>query len=78
MENKVLSFLSKSHLLLNTSYYEGFYNTFLESLSVKTPIVTTQAVDPNNFIQKNNLGFICMEHSDFANYSKKIYKFLFE
>lgn len=54
----ISSFLSGAHLLLNTSHYEGFSNTFLESFAVGTPIVTTKKVDPDHIIEKYNLGAV--------------------
>jgi len=49
-------FLSGAFLLLNTSHYEGFSNTFLESFASGTPIVTTRNVDPDHIIEKKRLG----------------------
>lgn len=49
-------FLTESSLLLNTSFYEGFSNTFLEALAASTPIVTLQKTDPDSIIEKNGLG----------------------
>ena len=51
-------FLAHSMALINTSYHEGFSNTFLESFAVGTPVITTRAVDPDNIIELNALGFI--------------------
>jgi glycosyltransferase involved in cell wall biosynthesis len=53
----VISFLSKAKILLNTSHYEGFSNTFLEAFSTATPVICPQNVDPCNIIEKNRLGF---------------------
>lgn len=53
---EVIPFLSKAYALLNTSHYEGFSNTFLESLFAGTPIVTTSKVDPDNIIDNHGLG----------------------
>lgn len=55
---KIPHFLSGAYCLLNTSYYEGFSNTYLESFSVGTPVVTTKSTDPDQIIEKNHLGFI--------------------
>jgi len=56
-------FLSKSICLLNTSFYEGFPNTFLESFAVGTPILTTDEIDPDNIIKAHNLGVSCSDFS---------------
>ena len=53
---EVIPFLSKAYALLNTSQYEGFSNTFLESFFAGTPIVTTSRVDPDNIIDNHGLG----------------------
>ncbi len=55
---EIMHFLSNAYALVNTSHYEGFSNTFLESFLAGTPIVTTTGVDPDNIISKNNLGSI--------------------
>lgn len=56
--SQVLPFLAKARFLLNTSHYEGFSNTFLESLSVGTPIISASHVNPDSIISNNNLGII--------------------
>lgn len=56
--NEIIPFLSKAFLLLNTSHFEGFSNTFLESLSAGTPIVTINKNDPDNIISSYGLGSI--------------------
>tara|TARA_S200000501_G_scaffold375028_1_gene426010 strand:- start:5963 stop:7114 length:1152 start_codon:yes stop_codon:yes gene_type:complete len=55
---KMASFLSQASCLLNTSYYEGFSNTFLESFSVNTPVVTRKITDPDNIIKNYKLGIV--------------------
>jgi glycosyltransferase involved in cell wall biosynthesis len=55
----IRGFLNKATILLNTSHYEGFSNTFLEAFSVGTPVITTRKVDPDNIIEDNNLGSVC-------------------
>lgn len=55
---QVLPFLANARFLLNTSHYEGFSNTFLESLSVGTPIISASHVNPDSIISNNNLGII--------------------
>ena len=55
---QVLPFLSQAKFLLNTSHYEGFSNTFLEAMSVGTPILTSHKVNPDSIISENNLGMV--------------------
>jgi glycosyltransferase involved in cell wall biosynthesis len=55
---EILPFLANARFLLNTSHYEGFSNTFLESLSVGTPVISGANVNPDSFISNNNLGII--------------------
>ena len=62
----ILKFLSKAYCLLNTSHYEGFSNTYLESLSVGTPIVTRHQTDPDNIIHENNLGISVSKYSELS------------
>ncbi|MHA1341453.1 MAG: glycosyltransferase family 4 protein [Promethearchaeota archaeon] len=61
---RILSFLSYAYALLNTSHYEGFSNTFLESFAAGTPIVATTEVDPDNIIANNNLGIVRKDFSE--------------
>jgi glycosyltransferase involved in cell wall biosynthesis len=56
--NDVLPFLSKAKYLLNTSHYEGFSNTFLEAMSVGTPIISNLKVNPDSIITNFNLGIV--------------------
>lgn len=61
--NEIFSFLSNAYCLLNTSLYEGFPNTYLESISVQTPIITRKITDPDNIISSFRLG-ICVDSFD--------------
>jgi glycosyltransferase involved in cell wall biosynthesis len=61
---QISSFLSKAKYLLNTSRYEGFSNTFLESMLAGTPILTTKYVNPDGIILKFNLGIIYTNEED--------------
>ena len=64
---EILPFLAQAYLLLNTSHYEGFSNTYLESLAVGTPIITGIKTDPDNIISKNNLGVVVKDFSKLDN-----------
>ncbi|MBO9681218.1 MAG: glycosyltransferase family 4 protein, partial [Flavisolibacter sp.] len=56
--DQVLPYLAKAKFLLNTSHYEGFSNTFLEAMSVGTPIITSENVNPDHIITKHKLGIV--------------------
>lgn len=62
--DKVLPFLSKAKFLLNTSHYEGFSNTFLESMVVGTPILTSSCVNPDGIISDYELGIVYQNAGD--------------
>lgn len=55
---QILKLLSGAKYLLNTSYYEGFSNTFLEAMSVGTPIITSRSVNPDDIVDRYNLGIV--------------------
>ncbi len=61
---EIPKFLSNAKLLLNTSRLEGFSNTFLEAWSVGTPVVTTFNVNPDNLINKFNLGLVAKNYDE--------------
>jgi glycosyltransferase involved in cell wall biosynthesis len=63
--DSILSLLKESYVLLNTSHYEGFSNTFLEAFSVGTPVCTLPQNDPDDIIQSYSLGFIYTDKFDF-------------
>jgi glycosyltransferase involved in cell wall biosynthesis len=67
--HEVLSFLSRSKYLLNTSRYEGFSNTFLEAMATGTPILTTEQVNPDSIISNHALGIV---YKDAQHLSKQI------
>ena len=62
--SQILPFLSKAKFLLNTSHYEGFSNTFLEAMSVGTPIITSSKVNPDSIISKFQLGIVYTNPAD--------------
>ena len=88
---QIASFLSKAYVLLNTSHYEGFSNTFLEAFATGTPIVTTRKVDPDTIVERNQLGMIsedyqglptCIEqvvnHDDYQGMAERCQKYVIE
>jgi len=55
--NKIQQYYNQAQLLVNTSKYEGFPNTFVQACLGGTPIASLK-VDPDGFITRNNLGFV--------------------
>jgi len=86
---EILPFLSKAYALLNTSHYEGFSNTFLESFAAGTPVITL-GVNLDEIITKYSLGFVTKEseisqifnkldrHYDYIKYGWEMRKYLDE
>ena len=64
---EVQNFFIKAVLLLNTSHFEGFSNTFLEAWSFGVPVVSTKNVNPDGIISKYNLGKISESYEDLLN-----------
>lgn len=52
---------AKAHVLINTSLFEGFPNTFLTAGKYGIPILSLQ-VDPDQFIEKHGCGIVA--HGD--------------
>jgi len=69
---KILDFFEASKFLLNTSRHEGFSNTFLEALGTGTPILTTQDVNPDNFIDNCDLGYVYEDSEDLKKFLQNI------
>lgn len=70
--DEVRDFLSGALCLLNTSHYEGFSNTFLESFAVGTPVVTTANVNPDEVISRHNLGMVAPDHMHLTQVLKEL------
>jgi glycosyltransferase involved in cell wall biosynthesis len=66
---EIFNFLSQAKFLLSTSRYEGFSNTFLESMVVGTPILTPTLVNPDGIIDRFDLG---ITYENVADLKKKL------
>jgi glycosyltransferase involved in cell wall biosynthesis len=55
---ETLERIASSKVLINTSPYEGFPNTFLEAWAIGTPVISLH-IDPGGVIQKHGLGYVC-------------------
>jgi len=54
-QNEVNSLLATSHLLVNTSQYEGFSNTFIQAWMRRVPVISYN-VDPDQLLNETGLG----------------------
>lgn len=55
--NKIVNeYLSKGHILVNTSLSEGFSNTFIQAWMRGVPVISLN-VDPDNIIKNEGIGF---------------------
>ncbi len=54
--NQVNSVLRESDILVNTSEYEGFPNTYIQAWMRKVPVVALNS-DPDDIIKTNEIGF---------------------
>ena len=55
-QNEVNQRLSKGHILVNTSRYEGFSNTFIQAWMRGVPVVSLN-VDPDGILSRKKIGF---------------------
>jgi len=67
-------YFDKAKMLINTSRWEGFPNTFLQAGMASIPIVSLN-VDPDNFIKNNQCGYVCEDNfSTLLNWVKFLIK----
>ena len=55
-QEEVNELLSRAHILVNTSVYEGMPNTFIQAWSRQVPVVSL-CVDPDRLLADEGLGF---------------------
>ncbi|MEJ5363463.1 MAG: glycosyltransferase family 4 protein [Desulfosoma sp.] len=56
--SNVNSILAESHLLVNTSIYEGFPNVFIQAWMRKVPVISLH-VDIDDTIKNTPVGYVC-------------------
>lgn len=66
---KIDSYFKDAKVFVNTSEYEGFPNTFIQSVKFGIPIISLN-VNPDKFITKYNCGYVC--HNDYLRLNKNL------
>ena len=61
-------YFRSAKILVNTSDYEGFPQTFIQAAINKVPIISLN-VNPDNFITKHKCGIVCDGNEAFMNQS---------
>ncbi len=61
-QDEVNQFLDGAHLLVNTSRYEGFSNTFIQAWMRKVPVLTL-GIDPDGLIKSEGLGAVAQDYA---------------
>ena len=56
--NEINTIFGYSHILVNTSQYEGFSNTFIQAWMRGVPVVSLNT-DPDGLIESKRLGYFC-------------------
>jgi len=72
--SEITTFFSEAIALINTSWFEGFSNTFLEAWSVGTPVITTINANPSNIIEEYKIGFVASKYEKLSEYVRYIDK----
>lgn len=70
-QDHVNNLLLESHILVNTSEFEGFSNTFVQAWMRKVPVISMHS-NPNEAITKNMLGFVAPEFQDLVEFTKEL------
>ena len=70
--NLVNAEFEKAHLLVNSSTYEGFPNTFIQGWMREVPTLSLN-VDPDSVIRKHNLGFHAGSYENMKRYIIDMY-----
>jgi len=70
-QEKVNAILAESHILINTSKWEGFTNTFIQAWMRKVPVVSLN-VNPDNIFDNQKLGFFAGNYSLLKKYTETL------
>ncbi|MGA2399069.1 MAG: glycosyltransferase [Steroidobacteraceae bacterium] len=62
---EVNELLSRAHIFVNTSVYEGFPNTFIQSW-LRDAVVVSLSVDPDRVLEQKQVGIIAQSESELA------------
>lgn len=60
---KVNELLCQSHILVNTSYVEGFSNTFIQAW-MRRVVVLTMSSNPDEILTNQKIGYVCPRTAD--------------
>ena len=70
-QDRVNSLLAEAHLLVNTSDFEGFPNTFVQAWMRSVPGVSLN-VDPDKLLSENGLGCVCGSEAKLLDESRRL------
>jgi len=70
-QEKVNATLAESHILVNTSKWEGFTNTFIQAWMRKVPVVSLN-VNPDNIFDDQKLGFFAGNYDLLREYTEAL------
>ena len=70
-QDRVNSLLAEAHLLVNTSDFEGFPNTFVQAWMRSVPVVSLN-VDPDKLLSENGLGCVCGSEAKLLDESRRL------
>lgn len=71
--SEVDTYYQRAKIFVNTSKSEGFPNSFNQAMNYSTPLLSLN-ISPDDFIQKNNLGYFC--NNDFNLLKKRLKQLL--
>lgn len=68
---EVNQILESSHLLINTSTFEGFPNTFIQAWSRKVPVISLNA-NPDNIFFTQKIGYCATDYYDMVKLTERL------